>query len=152
MIRTDQEYRESLRLFKQGAEHIQAERARLKAAGRTALQTRQALDPLRFFNEQVGYDIRAYEALKRGEFPELHNFEGIGQFLIAVRIAKGLSQRQLATRLGVHESQVSRDERNEYHGVTVERVERILEALKVEIQTKVVSPKIKKPRSTKVPA
>jgi len=43
----------------------------------------------------------------------------------------------LAERLGVHESQVSRDERNEYNGVTVERADRILEALGVEMTTRV---------------
>ena len=45
---------------------------------------------------------------------------------------RGMSQRQLAERLDVHESQVSRDERNEYHGVTVERASRILDAMGAE--------------------
>ncbi len=49
--------------------------------------------------------------------------------LIAARIANGLSQRELAERLGVSEAQVSRDERNEYHGITVERAQRILDTL-----------------------
>jgi hypothetical protein len=35
----------------------------------------------------------------------------------------------------VHESQVSRDERNEYHGVTVERASRILDALGVDLHS-----------------
>jgi hypothetical protein len=30
--------------------------------------------------------------------------------------------------LNVHSSQTSRDERNEYHGVTLERAERVLDA------------------------
>jgi hypothetical protein len=33
----------------------------------------------------------------------------------------------------VHESQVSRDERNDYHGITVERAARVLEAPKVKM-------------------
>ena len=37
-----------------------------------------------------------------------------GHMLAALRIARGVSQRDLAGRLGVHESQVSRDKRNEY--------------------------------------
>ena len=53
----------------------------------------------------------------------------IGQLLIAARIANGMSQRELADRLGVSETQVSRDERNEYHGITVERAQRILDCL-----------------------
>ena len=54
---------------------------------------------------------------------------------MALRIALGLTQRELAERLGVHESQVSRDERNEYHGITVERASRILDALGVELRS-----------------
>jgi hypothetical protein len=39
--------------------------------------------------------------------------------------------------IGVHETQISRDERNEYHGITVERMKKILDALEVEVITKV---------------
>jgi transcriptional regulator with XRE-family HTH domain len=81
--------------------------------------------------------VESYERLMRGEFDELRNFEGVGRLLIAARIAKGVTQRELAERLGVHESQVSRDERNEYHGVTVERANRILETLGVELRSTV---------------
>ena len=49
--------------------------------------------------------------------------------LIALRIYKGLTQRQLAERLGVSEAAVSRDECNEYHGITLERAQRVLDAL-----------------------
>ena len=63
------------------------------------------------------------------------NSQGIGRLLIAVRIAQGMTQRELAERLAVHESQVSRDERNEYHGITVERASRILEALGVTVRS-----------------
>lgn len=38
-------------------------------------------------------------------------------------------QRELAERLGVSEAQVSRDEHNEYHGITVDRVQRVLDAM-----------------------
>ena len=52
----------------------------------------------------------------------------------------GITQhRDLADRLGVHESQVSRDERNEYHGVTVDLANRVLEALGVDLRSEVVS-------------
>ena len=49
--------------------------------------------------------------------------------LISIRIAQGMSQRELARRLNVHESQVSRDERNEYLGITLERAVKVLDAL-----------------------
>jgi hypothetical protein len=46
----------------------------------------------------------------------------------------------MAERLGAHESQVSRDERNEYHGVTVERASRILDALGVRFRSEIEQP------------
>lgn len=54
-----------------------------------------------------------------------------------MRIARGLTQRELAERLGVNESMVSRDERNEYHGITVDRAMRILDAMGVRLVTRV---------------
>jgi hypothetical protein len=40
-----------------------------------------------------------------------------------------MSHREIAQRLGAGEAQVSRDERNEYHGITIERAQRVLEAM-----------------------
>ena len=75
--------------------------------------------------------------MKRGEFEDLDNLRGLGHLLITSRIAQGISQRELARRLGVHETQVSRDERNEYFGITLERAVKILDALHVRLRTQV---------------
>lgn len=61
----------------------------------------------------------------------------IGRLLIGMRIARGMTQRQLADRLGVSESVVSRDERNEYHGITLERAQRVLDALESSVLARV---------------
>ncbi|HEV2970516.1 MAG TPA: helix-turn-helix transcriptional regulator [Pirellulales bacterium] len=135
MIRNETEYREAVERVAEETARIKEERAKLQEKGLSKEDIKRALDPMRSFHEQLKEEIESYERLMRGEFEELHNFEGAGRLLIALRIAKGVSQRELAERLGVHESQVSRDERNEYHGVTVERANRILEALRVEIRS-----------------
>lgn len=67
-------------------------------------------------------EVEQYERLKRGQ-------------LDALRIAQGMTQSELAARLGVHESSVSRDERNAYHGITVECASRVLDALGVELRS-----------------
>ena len=95
------------------------------------------IDPMESFHLQLKEEVESYERLKRGEFEELDNLRGLGHLLIAVRIAQGISQRELAKRLEVHESQVSRDERNEYFGITLERAMKIVDALKVHLRTKV---------------
>jgi ribosome-binding protein aMBF1 (putative translation factor) len=135
MIRNEAEYKQAVRRVAEEATRIKAERTRLQAMNLSKEEVKRALDPVRSFHEQLNEEVASYERLMRGEFEELRNLEGVGRLLIALRIAKGVSQRELAERLGVHESQVSRDERNEYHGVTIERAGRILEALGVELRS-----------------
>jgi len=53
----------------------------------------------------------------------------IGRILIGLRIYRNMSQKALADLLGVSEAQVSRDERNEYHGITLEKAQRIINVL-----------------------
>ena len=135
MIRNESEYQEAVERISKQAARLKAERTKLQELDLSKEEIKRALDPLRSFHEQLKEELDSYERLQRGEFEELRNFEGVGRLLIALRIAKGVSQRELAERLGVHESQVSRDERNEYDGVTVERANRILEVLGTEIRS-----------------
>lgn len=135
MIRNENEYQEAVRRLREERERLAEHRKRLAETGLAAAEVKRALDPLRSFHEQFAEEVESYERLKRGEFGELRNLHGLGTMLVGLRIALGLTQRELAERLGVHESQVSRDERNEYHAVTVERASRILDVLGVELRS-----------------
>lgn len=135
MIRNENEYQEAVRRLREERERLAEHRARLEEMGLTADEVKRALDPLLSFHEQLVEEVEGYERLKRGEFGAIQNLHGLGSVLVALRIALGLTQRELAERLGVHESQVSRDERNEYHAVTVERASRILDALGVDLRS-----------------
>jgi hypothetical protein len=53
------------------------------------------------------------------------------------RALRKASPSELTRRLGVHETQVSRDERNEYFCITLERAAKILDALNVRLRTRV---------------
>lgn len=139
MIRSETEYQQAVVRLKEEAQRIKEQQKQLQGMDLSKEEIKRVLDPVRSFHEQLKEEVASYEKLKRGEFDELRNFEGIGRLLVALRIAQGLSQRELAERLEIHESQVSRDERNEYHGVSVERLKRILEALGAEIRTSVVA-------------
>lgn len=46
------------------------------------------------------------------DFEEFENLRGLSHAMVAFRSTKGISEREFAKRLDVHESQVSRDERN----------------------------------------
>jgi len=139
MIRNETEYREAVKRVAEEQSRLKEQRAKLAETELSKEEIKRVLDPMRSFHEQLKEEVESYERLKRGEFEELHNFEGVGRLLIALRIAQGMSQRELAERLGVHETQVSRDERNEYHGVTVDRANKILEALGAEVETRVTA-------------
>ena len=139
MIRNKNEYKDAVRRLGEQKERLKQQAAQLKQTKLSKDAIKRVLDPVRSFHEQIKEEVASYERLKRGEFDELQNFAGIGRLLIALQIAKGLTQHELAERLEVSETQVSRDERNEYHGVTVERANRILEALDVEVTSAVAS-------------
>ncbi|MHC1623500.1 MAG: helix-turn-helix domain-containing protein [Candidatus Methanospirareceae archaeon] len=139
MIRNEAEYKKAVERIREEASRIEAQKAELAAMGLTPDQVTRATDPLISFHLQLVEEVNSYERLKRGEFDPIMNLGGLGTLLIAMRIAKGISQKELAERLGVHESQVSRDERNEYHGVTLERAQRVLEALGVQVMSRVES-------------
>lgn len=131
MIRTEQEYQLTVQKLADQESRVSQQMDELKSLGIDKAGIKRVLDPIRTFSAQFREELEAYERLKRGEFPEVENFAGMGQLLIALRISKGITQRELAQRMGVNESQVSRDERNEYHGITLDRAQRILEVLEV---------------------
>ena len=132
MIRSETEYLQALRRLKEEQAQLEEHEKELRGSGLRGKDLKRAMDPLRSFHEQLAEEIESYERLRRGDFAELRNFQGLGRALVGLRIARGITQRELAERLGVHESQVSRDERNEYHGITVERASKILDALQAE--------------------
>jgi DNA-directed RNA polymerase specialized sigma subunit len=137
MIRNEAEYREAVARLAEERKRIAVQRAELERMGLSPEEVKRALDPIQSFHLQFAEEVEGYERLKRGEFDEIQNLKGLGQLMISLRIAQGLTQRELAERLGVHESLVSRDERNEYHGITLDRATRILEALGAELRTTV---------------
>ena len=137
MIRNETEYQEASERLAQERQRLVEHKARLKTAGLTEEEIKRVIDPFESFHLQLKEEVESYEKLKRGEFDELDNLRGLGHLLISIRIAQGLSQRDLAKKLKVHESQVSRDERNEYFGITLERAIRLLDALNVKLRTQV---------------
>jgi ribosome-binding protein aMBF1 (putative translation factor) len=131
VIRNEREYQEAARRLQEERARLRDQRTHLEAMGLDPDEVKRAIDPMRSFHEQLAEELESYERLRRGDLAEMTNLHGLGHALVALRIALGLTQRELATRLGVHESQVSRDERNEYHHITVDRASRILDALGV---------------------
>jgi len=129
VIRNEREYREALSRLKRDGEVITNQRRALVESCLSEEEVDRGLGPLLSFQAQLEEEVEWYERARRREFKVSHDVRDIGYMLIALRIANGLTQKELAEKLGVSEAMVSRDERNEYHGITVERAQRILDAM-----------------------
>jgi DNA-binding XRE family transcriptional regulator len=140
VIRNEREYGNAVRRIMDEENRIKEHRAALAKEDYTAEQIKRALDPLLSFHLQLKEEVESYERLKRGDLGELSNLHGLGMTLIGLRIALGLTQREFAKKLGANETQISRDERNEYHGITVERASQILDHLGVTLRSQFSEP------------
>lgn len=83
-------------------------------------------------------DLLEYESLKSGKFKldQLKTVKEIPTILIKARIAQGLSQKDLAERLGLKEQQIQRYEATDYASARLTRIREIVEALDIEYQPK----------------
>ena len=129
MIRSEKEYREAVERLRQDEEILALQKDKLEGLGLSEVEVRRALEPMLSFRAQLEEEVEWYERVRRRNFGIIRDLSAVGTLLIALRIANGLSQKELAERLGVSEAQVSRDERNEYHGITVDRVQKVLDAM-----------------------
>ena len=68
--------------------------------------------------------LAAYDALRNGHASPvpLQTFDDIPQVLIEGRIARGLSQRELAERIGVKQQQIQRYEATNYESASLRRI------------------------------
>ena len=137
MIRSEKEYREAVERLRQDEEVLALQKEKLEGLGLSEEEVRRALEPMLSFRAQLEEEVEWFERVRRRDFGVTRDLSAVGTLLIALRIANGLSQRELAEKLGVSESQVSRDERNEYHGITVDRAQRVLDAMNETLTSRV---------------
>lgn len=140
MIKTQAEYANAIDRLAKDREVLEAEEIAYRKEGLTEEQVQRALDPHRCFHQQLQDEVDWYDSVRRGEPYCIETLQDIGKMLIALRIGLGMTQREFANRVGVDESQVSRDERNEYHGITVKRVAEILSQLGASIELRMSPP------------
>jgi len=76
-------------------------------------------------------ELREYDQLKSGELalPHVERLDQIAPFVAKIRIAKGISQTELAQRLGVSKQVISRYEESDYQTVAIVRLQEILDAI-----------------------
>lgn len=85
--------------------------------------------------DELRRQLREYEDLREGRVQSrtLRSLSDLPTALIQARIASRVTQKTLAGRLGVAEQQVQRWEATDYSGVSVSRVQEVVDALDVRV-------------------
>jgi DNA-binding XRE family transcriptional regulator len=91
------------------------------------------LDALRGTLGDLQTELAEYEALQDATLIEATGIEQLPTALIRARIARGLTQRQLAERIGLKEQAIQRYEATDYAGVSFARLVETAEALNLTI-------------------
>ena len=79
-------------------------------------------------------DLQEYESLKSGKFDmsSLMVVSALPEMLIKARIARGMTQRDLAERIGLKEQQIQRYEATDYASASLSRIMDVVAGLRAE--------------------
>lgn len=134
MIRNEREYRitkAQTERFRQTLAELCAEKGsevhpRLRQAQADALRSQLA---------DLQTELRQYETLRSGgrRVIRAQGLDELPRALIQARLALGLSQRDLAGRLGLKEQQIQRYEATEYASASLRRINEVVHALGVDL-------------------
>ena len=140
MIKNERQYR----ITKAQAQKFQLALTRLQAGAAESASLHPRLrqaeqDALQSQWESLQDEIENYEALLNGQEKSFHldSFDELPRTLIKARIASGLSQRELAGRLGLKEQQIQRYEATEYASASMARVSAVIAVLNVQVREEV---------------
>jgi HTH-type transcriptional regulator / antitoxin HipB len=89
---------------------------------------------------ELEQEISDYDRLKSGEvkqFP-IESFQDLPCVMIKARIAVGMTQKELAEKIGVQEQQIQRYEANNYRAVGFDRLQEVMSALDITIGTAIL--------------
>ena len=100
-------------------------------------------DALRSQLDDLRSELTEYNQLRNGDVADIaiNSFDQLPQSLIKARISLGLSQKELADRLGLKEQQVQRYEATEYSTADLSRLSEVMKALGVAIESRVTIPR-----------
>lgn len=132
MIKNDRQYRitkAQVQKFENALNQVQEKSDKTKKFH--SLLQRAEGNALRSQLDNLRKEIREYEKLRSGEVSicELESLEELPQTLIKARIASGLTQKELAERLGLKEQQIQRYEATDYSTANLRRLLEIFRAL-----------------------
>lgn len=142
MIKNERQYR----ITRAQAEKFEHAMAELVSAPDTPgvhpVLKKAQIDALRSQLGDLKAELDEYQALRSGkrQVLTLDSFDDLPRALVQGRIAAGLSQHDLAAKLGIKEQQVQRYEASDYQSASLARVAGVVRALGLRIQKDVLLP------------
>lgn len=121
-----EEFAESVRSFDKNSEDFSDVHSSLVEAQLSAMRAQL---------EDLNQQIREYEEIKSGKFScnAADTLKELPIVLIKARIAKGLTQAEMAKQLGLKEQQIQRYESQKYKSASLERLKEIADILSVKL-------------------
>lgn len=105
----------------------------LKAANDSFNVMQQAeYDGIQSLLEELEDELKTYNALKTALTVKVSDVGALAAALISVRIAKNLSQIELARRVGLKKQAIQRYESEQYKGASLDRITKIADAMNVD--------------------
>ena len=88
---------------------------------------------------ELNAQLEEYERLRSGRLRKLKksSFQDLPIELIRARIARGLTQKDLARKLGLKEQQIQRYEETDYASASISRVNEVIKALEIEVREEI---------------
>jgi HTH-type transcriptional regulator / antitoxin HipB len=89
---------------------------------------------------ELEQEIAEYDRLKSGQINKwpIESLQDLPNVMIKARIAVGMTQKELAEKIGVQEQQIQRYEANNYRAVGFERLQEVMSALNIKISQAVM--------------
>ena len=136
MIKNERQYRITRTQAERFARTLEGLRERPEGADGIHPMIAQAqMDAVSSQLADLEAELREYEAVRDGRFrmDELNVIADLPSLLIKARIARGLSQRELADRVGLKEQQIQRYEATDYATAKWSRIREVAGALSMEL-------------------
>ena len=136
MIKNERQYRITRTQAERFARTLEGLRSRPEGADGVHPMIAQAqVDAVSSQLADLEAELREYEAIREGRFEveALRVVAELPELLIKARIAQGLTQRDLADRLGLKEQQIQRYEATDYATAKWSRIKEVAGALSMEV-------------------
>ncbi len=135
MIKNERQYRITKAHAEKFARTIAEAKARPNSTIHPKLR-RAELEGLSSQLDDLKRELHEYETLRSGKrrVIALESIDELHKTLIQARIAAGLSQEELAARLGLKPQQIQRYEATNYQSASLERVNEIMRTLGVRLR------------------